>query len=214
MLEGQREAGDADEIPGPRVRGGQGVDGDLALGAEGRDEGALGARLDHHDADAGVAVGDRGRGDGDALGVERGPDQVAVRPGAVRAGVDALGAEAGGGDEHGHRAAGVVGRRGRHHVLPARGQVGHLDHDVDQGLAGVDDAAHGREATSVGGREGDLRRVEGHHVDRRLVVLRGRARARSVTTVIVAPASAAASAVEMTQQSVETPGQDEVASAR
>ena len=54
---------------------------------------------------------------------QRVPDQVAVRPGAVRAGVDAVGAEAGGGDQHCHRTAGVVGRR-RSPSRSGRGRAG------------------------------------------------------------------------------------------
>ena len=81
--------------------------------------------------------------------VERGPDEVAVRPGAVRAGVHAVGVEAGGRDEHGDGAAGVVGDGGGHHVLAACGQVGHLDDHVDQGLAGVDHPVHEGAACST-----------------------------------------------------------------
>ena len=73
---------------------------------------------------------------------ERCADEVPVRSGAVGARVHAVGAEACGGDEHRDRTAGVVGRGGRHHVLPAGRQVGDLDDHVDQGLAGVDDTAH------------------------------------------------------------------------
>ena len=82
---------------------------------------------------------------------ERVADEVAVRSGAVRAGVHAVRAEARGRDEHGDRAAGVVGRGGGHHVLPAVRQVGDLDDHVDQGLAGVDHPAHGapRSTSSV-----------------------------------------------------------------
>ncbi len=141
-VEGQREARDADQVAGPRVGGGERVDRDPALGPQGRDERALRARLDHDDADAGVEVGHRrGRG-GDPVGRQGRADEVAVWSGAVGAGVHALRAEPGGGDQHGDRAPGVVGGGGGHHVLAPRGQVGHLDHDVDQRLAGVDDAAH------------------------------------------------------------------------
>ena len=142
-LQGQREARHAHQVTGPRLGRGERLDGDLPLGTEGGDEGALGARLDHHHADAGVPVGDRRGGELDALRRERGPDQVAMGPGAVRAGVHAVRVEAGGRHEHGDGTSGVVGDGGGHHVLAARGQVGHLHHHVDQGLAGVDHPARG-----------------------------------------------------------------------
>ena len=141
-VEGQREAGDAHEVARTWSRGRERLHADLALGAERRDEGALRARLDHDDADAGVERrGGRG-GDGDALRAQSRADQVAVRSGPVGARVHARGAEAGRSDEHGDGAAGVVGRRRGHHVLAAHRQVGHLDDHVDQRLAGVDHPAH------------------------------------------------------------------------
>ena len=97
-VEDEREAGDAHQVACARRGRGERLDGDVALGAQGGDERAFGGRLDEHHADPGVLVGDRRRGDRDPLRRERGPYDVTVRPGAVGAGMHAVGAEPRGGD--------------------------------------------------------------------------------------------------------------------
>ena len=92
-VEGEREAGDADQVTRARLGGVERLDADPALGPQRGHEGALGARLDHDHADAGVEALDRLRGRGDPLGGRVLADQVAVGSGAVRAGVHAVGPE-------------------------------------------------------------------------------------------------------------------------
>ena len=94
-------------------------------------------------------VGDGRSRQGDPVLGEPGADEVAVGTGPVGAGVHARRTEPRGCDEHGHRAPGVHAARRRHHVLAARGQVGHLHDEVDERLPGVDHPPHASTSAAV-----------------------------------------------------------------
>jgi len=114
----------------------------LPLGAERRDERALGVGVDDRDADAGVEAGDRRVGRGDALGLEGRADLVAEGPGPDGTEVDDLGAVPRGGGHDVEAAAGGELELVGVDVTADRRHRGHAHDEVDDRLPGVQYAAH------------------------------------------------------------------------
>src|SRR5699024_8067129 len=103
-------------------------------------------RFEQHRAVPGVEIGARRVRESHPVPGEGLPDQVAVRAGAVSPAVNRGGPGACGGDQVGHRAAGVAGPAAGVDVDVARVQLVYLQDHVYGSLGGVEHSRHAHES--------------------------------------------------------------------